>query len=146
MEENIYIPLLEDHRELPTREAVLSRFRQAFFLRLERGSRRGGEVPVEPLLMPATEALADAVPDEWSPEPAPDADDAAWDEGAAELEGQEPAETSADVPQDDSEEPAESLFRFDEPEEAPADEGTDDGGLFGDFDEGEPSPEDDDRH
>lgn len=38
MDETVYITLLEEHRELPARDAVLSRFRQAFFQRLERGS------------------------------------------------------------------------------------------------------------
>jgi hypothetical protein len=38
--DNVYIQLLEQNRELPDREVVLARFREAFFQRLQRGSAR----------------------------------------------------------------------------------------------------------
>lgn len=118
MEENIYIPLLEEHKELPSREAVLSRFRQAFFLRLEQGSRRAEEVPVERLLQLGADT---PVSDEEAPP-----EEAAFDE-------QEPQGELAPL-----------LFSMDEPEEPAPAEDNEGGGLFGEFEEGETTPEEGD--
>lgn len=67
--ENIYIPLLEEHRELPDREIVLARFRTAFFERLERGG-GGSAAPRDTLT--SMEAAVDMVHDAADEPPRPD--------------------------------------------------------------------------
>ncbi|GMV44258.1 MAG: hypothetical protein AMXMBFR64_59740 [Myxococcales bacterium] len=61
MDETVYIPLLEDHKELPAKEAVLTRFREAFFVRLERGSAAAHRSAAHP---EAQEPVEDLAPDD----------------------------------------------------------------------------------
>ena len=95
--ENIYIPLLEEHRELPDREIVLARFRTAFFERLERGG-AGSAAPRD--ILSSLESSEDAAPDvvdEPMPETAEETPAPLFGEDDEVPEGDGAAESSDDL-------------------------------------------------